>query len=71
MKDSNKSLFPGYMSRDEIEKTIRQAYRYGKRIKTHKSDVNRILLHGNGIDIWIDKTTKAITSAYPRKRGLK
>ncbi|MGI9282092.1 MAG: hypothetical protein ACR2PX_21020 [Endozoicomonas sp.] len=68
MKDSNRSIFPEYMSRDEIEKTVRQAYRYGKRFKTQE---NRILVHGNGIDIWIDKTTKAITSAYPRKRGLK
>ncbi|MGI9282094.1 MAG: hypothetical protein ACR2PX_21030 [Endozoicomonas sp.] len=66
MKDSNKSLFPEYMSRDEIEKTVRQAYRYGKRIETQE---NRILVHGNGIDIWIDKATKVIKSAYPKMRN--
>ena len=71
MKDSNKSLFPEYMSRDEIEKAVRQAYRYGKRIKTLKSDGNRILVHGNGIDIWIDKATKVISSAYPNAERLK
>ncbi|WP_152558852.1 EndoU domain-containing protein [Endozoicomonas numazuensis] len=69
MKGSNKSLFPETMSRDEIERTIRQAYRYGKRIETLKSDGDRILVHGNGIDIWIDKATKAITTAYPKMRN--
>ena len=62
MKNSNRSIFPEYMSRDEIERTIRQAYRYGKRIETQE---NRIHVRGNGIDIWINKITKKIVTAYP------
>jgi RHS repeat-associated protein len=63
---SKKDLFPTNMSITEIEQSIRQAYRYGKKILTQGE---RVLMQGeaNGlkIEMWVNKATKTIETAYP------
>jgi len=55
------------MSDDQIERTVRQAYRMGGKIKTQG---DRVLVRGtaNGmtIEMWVNKSTKVIETAYPK-----
>jgi len=51
---SRKNLFPENMSTSQVRRTIRQAYRYCKRAK---SQGDRVLVHSNGIEMWVNTNT--------------
>lgn len=59
---SRKSTFSENMTKSQVEKAVRQAYRYGKRIKTQG---DRVLVRGNNVEIWVNTKTKTIETAYP------
>ena len=63
---STKDLFPENMTAEQIEREIREAYRYGERIKTQGDTVK---IKGNGgtldIEMWVNTVTKEIETAYP------
>ena len=61
---SKKDLFPDHMTRAQVEKAVREAYRYGKRIETQG---DRVRVRGNGIEMWVNIKDKAIETAYPVK----
>jgi EndoU nuclease-like protein len=65
---AGKTLFPGGMSKEQVENAIRQAYRSCKRIETQGS---RVLVRGQGsglkIEMWINTQTNVIETAYPIK----
>ena len=57
------------MSSKQIENLIKSAYKNAKKIKTQG---NRVKLRGkasNGstIEMWLNKTTKTLETAYPMK----
>jgi RHS repeat-associated protein len=62
-----KTKFPDYMSQGEIESTIRQAYRSSS--VAGRSQGDRVFLRGsaNGLDVemWVNKQTRMIETAYP------
>jgi hypothetical protein len=64
-----KSLFPESMSVDQVEKAVRQAYRYGERVATQG---NRVLVRGEHggtrIEMWVNTDTRTIETAYPISR---
>jgi hypothetical protein len=61
-----KTLFPESMDLKQVENAIRQAYRYGEKIG---SQGDRVLVRGQGeglyIEMWLNKATKQIETAYP------
>jgi len=61
-----KSIFPDSMGQQQIETAIRHAYRYGKKIG---SQGDRVQIQGpwNGgtIEMWLNRVTKTIETAYP------
>ena len=61
-----KSVFPSGMSETEVDRVIRWAYRYGEKISTQGE---RVVVRGesNGlkIEMYVNKTTKIIETAYP------
>jgi hypothetical protein len=61
-----KTLFPEYMTTAQVKKSVRQAYRYGKRVE---SQGERVLVRGQyahlNIEMWVNLRTKTIESAYP------
>jgi len=67
MQSGIKSLFPSNMTTSQIEKAIRTAYRYGKRIQT-QGDRVKVVGTSNGLTIhmWVNIRTKVIESAWPR-----
>jgi len=62
------SLFPDSMGAQQIESAIREAFRYGKKVGAQG---DRVQIHGpwNGgtIEIWLNRVTKTIETAYPLK----
>nr|WP_257006600.1 EndoU domain-containing protein [Gilliamella sp.] len=62
-----KDLFPKNMSPKQIERAVREAY---SNIKVLKSQDERILGRGTSdnmiIEIWVNKVTKKIETAYPK-----
>jgi len=62
----NKDLFPDTWSRSQVELAVKDAYKSAKRIRTQG---DRVLVRGtsNGktIEMWINKATKTIETAYP------
>jgi len=66
VQSSRKSLFPANMSSSQIAKAIRNAYRYGKRVKTQGDQV-QVIGTSNGLRIrmWVNTRTKEIESAWP------
>ncbi|MFQ0995555.1 EndoU domain-containing protein [Gilliamella sp. BG2] len=62
-----KDLFPKNMSPKQIERAVREAY---TNIKVLKSQDERILGRGTSdniiIEIWVNKVTKKIETAYPK-----
>jgi hypothetical protein len=64
---SAKTLFPSGMSEGQIERTIREAYKYGEKIETQG---NRVLVRGQSggltIDMWVNKSSRTIETAYPK-----
>jgi len=65
-KNNNKTLFPDGMTEQQIEKSIRQAYKNGKKIGTQG---NTIIVKGEyegmKIKMYVDIEQKAIRTAYP------
>jgi len=63
----NKDLFPEYMSAEQVERAIRTAYRFGEKIK---SQGDNVLIRGEcdglTIEMWVNKVTKIIETAYPK-----
>jgi hypothetical protein len=64
---SDKDLFPANMSAEQIERAIRTAYRYGEKVASQGS---RVLMQGEAsgltIEMWVNKATKTIETAYPK-----
>jgi hypothetical protein len=64
---NKKDLFPEGMTEKQVEKAIRDAYRNGEVIR---SQGERVLIRGNWgagyIEMWVNKTTKMIETAYPK-----
>ena len=64
---SAKSLFPANMSESQIERTIREAYKYGEKIDTQG---DRVLVRGQSggltIEMWVNKSSRTIETAYPK-----
>lgn len=61
-----KDLFPEYMTKKQIENNVRQAYRYGKRLKTQGSRAKIVGEYGGiTIEMWVDLDKKIIESAWP------
>lgn len=50
----------------EVEKAVRDAYRYGERLK---SQGERVLVRGRAggltIEMWVNRVTKTVETAYP------
>lgn len=65
-KDSKKTLFPENMSHKDIEKAVREAY---SNVKVVETQGDRVLGRGTSgnmsIEMWINKQTKEIETAYP------
>jgi hypothetical protein len=61
-----KSLFPEYMGRAQVERAVRQAYRFGEKIS---SQGERVLVRGQyeriTIEMWVNRATRTIETAYP------
>jgi RHS repeat-associated protein len=61
------TLFPEMMSAKQVEGAIRQAYRFGKRLH---SQGMRVVVRGEAggltIDMWVNRVTKTIETAYPK-----
>jgi hypothetical protein len=68
LQSGKKDVFPDNWSPREIETAIMDAYRYSKRIHAQGE---RVLVQGVGkgrlIEIWVNKSTKVIETAYPVK----
>jgi len=65
---SNKTCFPENMSKTQVEKAIREAYRHGKKINTQPTQVSvEEYYDGMKIEMWIDLATNEIKSAWPVK----
>ena len=65
-KGSNKSLFPENMTKTQLEKAIRHAYKNGKKVKTRGEQV---VVHGEyqglKIEMHVNTKKKIIATAYP------
>ena len=59
---SLKTLFSENLSKSQVQKLVINAYKNSKLIKTQGE---RVLLQGNGIEMWVNKSTKTIETAYP------
>lgn len=61
-----KDLFPETMGRTQVERAVRQAYRFGKKVG---GQGERALIRGRHegltIEMWVNRATKTIESAYP------
>jgi RHS repeat-associated protein len=63
---AGRTTFPELMSQKGIERAIREAYRYGQRVG---GEGDRILMRGTSggmtIEMWLNRATGAIETAYP------
>lgn len=63
---AGRTVFPAHMSQRAIERTIRSAYRHGKRMETQGDRVRvRGQAEGLTVEMWVDTITKTIETAYP------
>jgi hypothetical protein len=63
---AGRTHFPEHMSESMIERAIRQAYRYGESAGGQGERVMvRGTVEGLRIEMWVNKTTKTIETAYP------
>ncbi|QVL55881.1 MAG: EndoU domain-containing protein [Simkaniaceae bacterium] len=63
---SKKPLFPDNVSYEELQDIIRQAYRYGKEIKTQGSMMALVGEYkGMKIKMWLNLDNETIITAYP------
>ncbi|MDZ7900627.1 MAG: EndoU domain-containing protein [Arcicella sp.] len=65
---SIKSMFPEYMTKLQVEKAVRSAYK--NVIEKLQTQDDRVLLRGisesgQKIEMWVNKATKTIETAYP------
>lgn len=62
-----KDKFPKWMSAPAIERAVREAYRYGEKVRTQGE---RIFVRGpwgdSYIEMWVNKVTKVIETAWPK-----
>jgi RHS repeat-associated protein len=62
----NKDLFSENLSATQVERVVRQAYRYGERVATQGE---RVLVRGEyggqRIEMWVNTQTRTIETAYP------
>ncbi|MFC4545041.1 EndoU domain-containing protein, partial [Paenactinomyces guangxiensis] len=65
-QSGKKTVFPEYMTAKQIEREIRQAYRFSKKIETQG---DRVKVVGTGdhlkLEMWVNKTNRKIETAYP------
>ncbi|HEX8361045.1 MAG TPA: RHS repeat-associated core domain-containing protein [Longimicrobium sp.] len=63
----NKDLFPDGMTSRQIEAAVRDAYRYGERVRTQGE---RVLVRGESrglrLEMWVNTETRKIETAYPQ-----
>ncbi|GAA3622533.1 EndoU domain-containing protein [Flavivirga jejuensis] len=66
---SIKTLFASNLSHKQIENMIKTAYSNAKRIKTQGDRIKVVgqAKDGTVIEIWVNKVTKTIETAYPLK----
>ena len=73
-QSGKKDLFPENMTDRQIKKAILEAYSKAKRIRTQSGDSNKVLVRGQAdgmtIEMWVNKATKLIETAYPIKGGV-
>ena len=73
-QSGKKDLFPENMTERQIKKAILEAYSKAKRIRTKSGDSNKLLVRGQAdgmtIEMWVNKATKLIETAYPIKGGV-
>ena len=64
---AGKSQFPSSMSKEQVERAIREAYRNGSNAG-RQGDVVKVIGQGGGmqIEMWVNTATKTIESAYPK-----
>lgn len=66
-RSAMKTLFPEEMSSKQIERAVRTAYRYGKKLATQG---DRVLVGGRAsglnIEMWVNTAENVIETAYPR-----
>ena len=66
---SIKTLFPSNMSAKQIENLVKSAYNNGKKVKVQGDRIKVIGTASNGtkIEMWVNKVTQTIETAYPLK----
>ena len=73
-QSGKKDLFPENMTERQIKKAILEAYSKAIRIRTQSGDSNKVLVRGQAdgmtIEMWVNKATKLIETAYPIKGGV-
>ena len=73
-QSGKKDLFPEKMTERQIKKAILEAYSKAKGIRTQSGDSNKVLVRGQAdgmtIEMWVNKATKLIETAYPIKGGV-
>ena len=73
-QSGKKDLFPENMTERQIKKAILEAYSKAKGIRTQSGDSNKVLVRGQAdgmtIEMWVNKATKLIETAYPIKGGV-
>jgi RHS repeat-associated protein len=61
-----KDLFPDHMNARQVERAVREAYRLGEKVG---SQGERVLMRGQSagltIEMWVNRATKTIETAYP------
>ncbi|MEN9365832.1 MAG: hypothetical protein RL489_190 [Pseudomonadota bacterium] len=64
---NTKDVFPKEMSRDQVQRAVRDAYRCGEVLQSQGDRVFVRGPYGNGkIEMWVNKVTKTIESAWPK-----
>jgi len=68
-KGHKKSLFPKEMTKQQIETAIRQAYRYGKKLKTQNATTVIVRGEHKGLklEMYVNTEKKIIETAYPKQ----
>jgi hypothetical protein len=64
---AGKTLFPDSMNAQQVEKAVREAYRFGARVRTQgeRALVQGMTKAGLKIEMWVNTVSKTIESAYP------
>jgi hypothetical protein len=67
---NKKDVFPSNMTRAQVEKAIRHAYRHGEVLQSQGINGERVFVSGpfgsGRIEMWVNKQTKIIESAWPK-----